>query len=633
MFDNRARPAVEGFPALTGLVLGAALLLRPTWFCPLLPQLATGTGLLLALLGLWRFRQALCILTYRHRLRHTPRCLWLPARLPIHRDRLFLGLGFPWEAAHSQRLAETRATWAGTLHPRRTRGNTCAQKANGDPTLHGVGLEEEREVWLPESERDGHCLVLGTTGVGKTRLAELLISQDLRRRRCVIVLDPKGDAELLRRLYQEARRAGRLHQFHIFHLGFPRISERYNPVGEFERVTEVASRLAAQLPKTGDSAAFREFAWRFTHIVARALQALRRTPTVAEISRHLTHLEPLLVEYCEHLLEKRGTADWRTELRALRKGPDARRPGRHEQGRGPYAMALIHYLRRTRLTDEVVRGLESAFAYDKTYFDKLTASLLPLLEKLSSGEVGELLSPGASDALNRPLLQWGRLVSEQGIAYVGLDALADPEVAAAVGSCMFSDLASVAARVYRERSSRPGGAAPPVCLHADEFSELIGPEFIPLLNKGRGAGFRITAYTQSLSDIEVGAGNRERAGQVIANFNTLLALRVRDEETARLFTRQLPLVNIYGRVPESRCTDDNDLSTSVDFVSQTADRITETQLETLSANDLISLPRGHAFALTQGGMLYKLRIPLLEAAPDLPIMRMGETLRALHIQR
>ena len=57
-------------------------------------------------------------------------------------------------------------------------------------------------------DRVGHTLVLGTTRVGKTRLAELLIAQDIRRGEVVIVFDPKGDADLLRRIYAEAKRAG-----------------------------------------------------------------------------------------------------------------------------------------------------------------------------------------------------------------------------------------------------------------------------------------------------------------------------------------------------------------------------------------------------------------------------------------
>jgi type IV secretory pathway TraG/TraD family ATPase VirD4 len=62
----------------------------------------------------------------------------------------------------------------------------------------------------------------------------------------VIVFDPKGDIDLLRRAYAETKRAGREGQFFMFHLGHPDLSARYNPVGNFSRITEVATRIAGQ---------------------------------------------------------------------------------------------------------------------------------------------------------------------------------------------------------------------------------------------------------------------------------------------------------------------------------------------------------------------------------------------------
>ena len=41
-------------------------------------------------------------------------------------------------------------------------------------------------------ERVGHTLVLGTTRVGKTRLAEILITQDIRRGDVVMLVDGSG---------------------------------------------------------------------------------------------------------------------------------------------------------------------------------------------------------------------------------------------------------------------------------------------------------------------------------------------------------------------------------------------------------------------------------------------------------
>ena len=216
-----------------------------------------------------------------------------------------------------------------------------------------------------------------------------------------------------------------------------------------------------------------------------------------------------------------------------------------------------------------------------------------------------------------------RVIREQGIVYVGLDALSDSEVAAAVGNSMFADLASVAGRLYKHGDTLglpklPEHRRARIAIHADEFNELIGEEFIPLVNKAGGAGVQVTAYTQTVSDIEAGIGDRAKAGQISGNLNTLVTLRVRNEETARVLTDQLPKVRIYTKVAESRITDNNDPDTPVDFISQTADRLTETEADMLTPADLVQLPKGQAFALLEGGQLYKLRLPLAGTDPLLP---------------
>jgi len=101
------------------------------------------------------------------------------------------------------------------------------------------------------------------------------------------VFNPKGDAALMKRVVAEAHRAGRQNSLTLFHLGYPEISSRYNPVGNFSRITEVATRIANQLPSQGNSAAFREFAWRFTNIIGRALG---RRPDYGQMIRYLTYM-------------------------------------------------------------------------------------------------------------------------------------------------------------------------------------------------------------------------------------------------------------------------------------------------------------------------------------------------------
>ena len=647
MFDNRLRPAYEFLPAMIAGVASVGLLLHPCAFFPVLPMLAWIVAGLLAGWAMFRFIQGAAVVRYQANLRQLPRYRLSARQIPTSKQRLFLGLGFRWTQRHTQRLLEARHPGAkrylqpGALYRWARQAERLCETVRGlewvarllradswwnpwrplpgvggDPALHGVGANEEHRIYMDLHERNGHTLVVGTTRVGKTREAEVLVAQDIRRGETVVVIDPKGDLDLLMRCYAEAKRAGRLDRFQMIHLGFPEFSARYNPVGDFGRITEVASRISTQLPSAGNSAAFREFAWRFTNIVARALIGLGRRPDYRVIARYVTNIEPLLVDYYEWWLDKIAPGDWHDPVQTMALKIEARNLPLSHRGRDRYALALIRFANERGYYDPVADGLRSAFDYDRTYFDKLTASLLPLLEKLTSGATGELLAPHYGDLTDqRPILDWMRVIRNNGIVYVGLDALSDPEVASAVGNSMFADLTSVAGRLYKHGDTQ---GLPHVrrhrratcVVHADEFAELVGQEFIPLLNKAGGAGIQVTAYTQTTADIEAGIGDRAKAGQILGNFNTLLMLRVRNEQTAKVLTEHLPRVRVLTKTAESRVTDNNDPDTPVDFTSTNADRVTETDTETLMPADLMSLPKGQCFALLHGGHLYKLRLPL-----------------------
>ncbi|MCL7679244.1 conjugative coupling factor TraD, PFGI-1 class, partial [Klebsiella pneumoniae] len=115
-----------------------------------------------------------------------------------------------------------------------------------------------------------------------------------------------------------------------------------------------------------------------------------------------------------------------------------------------YVVALEQYLSTNRLHDTILDGLRTAVRYDKTYFDKIVASLLPLLEKLTTRKISQLLAPDYGDLNDpRPVINWQQAIRQRAIIYVGLDALSDAEIAAAVGNSMFVDLVSVAGHIYK----------------------------------------------------------------------------------------------------------------------------------------------------------------------------------------
>ncbi|MCP4127513.1 MAG: TraM recognition domain-containing protein, partial [Gammaproteobacteria bacterium] len=203
--------------------------------------------------------------------------------------------------------------------------------------------------------------------------------------------------------------------------------------------------------------------------------------------------------------------------------------------------------------------------------------------------------------------------------YVGLDALTDTTVASAVGNSMFADLVSVAGHIYKHGvSGEPMDTPPTISMHADEFNELIGDEFIPLLNKAGGAGFQVTAYTQTWSDVEARIGNQAKAGQVAGNFNTLIMLRVKELATAEMLTEQLPRVEVFTLMSVSGVDDSSDPGSGVDFKSRNEDRISVSEVPLLTPAELITLPKGQAFALLEGGQLWKIRMPLPATDSEMP---------------
>lgn len=676
------RPAVELY---TVCVCAAAALLciYAPWAFALTPLFGVMSAFGFLILGYVRLRQALVVLRYRRNIRRLPHYTMTSKDMPVSNERLFIGKGFRWTQKHTQRLMDTYLPkYAEYVEPtsiyslaRRieerlefapfplrllTKANSWNVAINpvrplppvgGLPRLHGIE-PHEIDVSLPLGERVGHSLVLGTTRVGKTRLAELFITQDIRRtrsrsrrrvqmgrrvqpvhrsqrtaaqneemnldREVVIVFDPKGDADLLKRMYIECMRAGRLDEFYVFHLGWPDYSARYNAVGRFGRISEVATRIAGQLSGEGNSAAFREFAWRFVNIIARALVALGRRPDYEQILKHVTNIDALFIEYAQKHFAEHDPKAWQTIVE-LEGKIDRKNLSFAMKDRPLRVVALDMYLTQKRISDPVMEGLRSAVRYDKTYFDKIVASLLPLLEKLTTGRIAELLSPDYMDLEDpRPIFDWMQVIRKRAVVYVGLDALSDTEVAAAVGNSMFSDLVSVAGHIYKFGidDGLPGasGAKVAINVHADEFNELMGEEFIPMINKGGGAGMQVTAYTQTMSDIEAKIGNRAKAGQVIGNFNNLFMLRVRETATAELLTNQLPKVQVFTSTPASSANDAINGKTA--FTSNTHDQIQSVSVPMIEPAHVVALPKGQCFALIEGGNLWKIRMPLPASDPD-----------------
>jgi conjugal transfer pilus assembly protein TraD len=146
---------------------------------------------------------------------------------------------------------------------------------------------------------------------------------------------------------------------------------------------------------------------------------------------------------------------------------------------------------------EGIDGLLSLVEHNRMHFSKMIASLIPVLNMLTSGELGDLLSPNEEDSSDRrPILDTSTIISGKHVLYVGLDSLSDSIVSSAIGSIVLADFASVAGMIYNS-GIKPGR----ISMFVDEAAEVVNLPFIQILNKGRGAGFQVVMATQTLPDI------------------------------------------------------------------------------------------------------------------------------------
>jgi conjugal transfer pilus assembly protein TraD len=638
--ENPYRPPYELTSVAAAVLSAGALLARPELFLLSGGQAVAGSAMLMAFAGRRMF-QARRIRLHRRAVRRLEPYALRPTELPWSHTAVFLGRGFDWTAKHTRRmhlLAQPENThllrhgrayklaralerdrhtsqWLRNLVSSDTWWNPVRPlpPVGGRPELHGVEIDEE-EIWTPLAELNNHVMVYGTTRVGKTRLAQILIEQDIARGDVVIVFDPKGDVELLLGMYSAAVRAGRADDFLLFHLGFADISARYNPIGNFESITEVAGRATGPLPEEGQSAAFKAFAWRYVNVIARAMAAIGERPDFKKIYEYGVSVDKLAGRYLRQWLD-REVPDWQDEFDPVPTKEHKDLVSKAEKnGRDIEVLLLMQHFKAKGYQDAVADALASVLANDRTYFEKLVNSLYPLLEKLTTGAIGDLISPSYDNTEDpRPLLDWMSVINRGGVVYCGFDALTVPDAAEAVSASMLADMVSVFGRIYKHGSTFGMSSAERqrrVRFHGDELNELIGPEFVQGANKGGGAGLNITGYSQTAQDIETKVGSPAKAEQIGGNLNSLIVLRVINLETAEKLTNRLEEVRVLTRVLASSASDTNDPGDFAEFASKNEDRVTPEKVPMLDPSWLMKLPKGQAFCLLEGGHLKKIRIPL-----------------------
>ncbi|EGY27034.1 hypothetical protein DA2_0730 [Desulfovibrio sp. A2] len=468
---------------------------------------------------------------------------------------LYLGEGFVWGPEHCSLYHQIKAL------PDKARIFSEMGPAGGLAYIHNVGQKADRPQILACPE---HTAVIGTTGIGKTRLFELLIGQRIMQGEVVVIIDPKGDRDLLDAVYQLCVSCEREKDFEYFSLAHAQLSVSLNPLANWQSPGEAAGRITSIMPQEGNSKPFVDFCYDVLATVIQVLQVIRKPVTLKSLYRYA-------VLDREQLLQEA------------------------EEFKSSTVLSENH---RLQLEDSI-RDLQAKISHDQTHFQKMTTSLLPVLKSMVTGNVGNLLNP------ERASLTWEGMISGKKVVYVSLNSMIDGYLASNIGKLIVQDLVAYIGTIYAYKVEHS-----PVNLFVDEFYSVAYEGYVDILNKSRAAGLRLTLGLQATADVEAKLSDPVRR-QVDGNIANKIYLRIPDIEQAKEFAASLGQCQITKR-SRMRSVSANLGGVKDLFSSGYTERVDTNDVDLLPPEVLTSLPKGQAIVSTQGYPPIKLRLPLLD---------------------
>jgi conjugal transfer pilus assembly protein TraD len=427
----------------------------------------------------------------------------------------------------------------------------------------------------------------------------------------VIVIDPKNSRRL-KRVTQRACEDWRTPDtFLEFHPAFPETGVRLDFTFNWQKPTEIASRIQSIMPPD-TAGAFSAFGWDAVNVVVQGLIELEERPNLVKLTKYIEGgIEPVLEGTLRRFYERTLGAGWRERPEMKKLLHDAHRGNlkRPSEAASADLLAFVAYYehhvaqsQRSKVLDAQVR----TFRHNREHYQKITANLLPVLSMLTSGDLGLSLSPDPFDADDRrPIMNFEKIERAGHVLYMCLDSLPDPSVATAIGALALADLAARAGMRYNLGGYRR------ISLFVDEVSNVINQPLIEILNKGAEGGIFTTCAMQTLADLAKRLGSEDAARMALGNLNNLIALRSKDRPTQDFVVETFGKTAIHTvRVGLSSGADAH----LGDFSSSYSTQLTESFEEMVPADVLGKLPNLQYFASVSGGRIIKGRFPILD--PD-----------------
>lgn len=370
------------------------------------------------------------------------------------------------------------------------------------------------DIFQLDDSRKGHTFVFGTTRVGKTRLAENSIIQDIKDGKNVIVIDPKIDVDLFSSIFQAAAESSRDDDLMLLTTVYPELSIKINAIANYYLPDEVISTIMAGVP--AEDPFFYNYAYEILSVVVRSIVMLRKHKgldskiSIDELSRYISFgkMEEL-----------------KTEIKSF----------------------------KDEEMDKINNLLDSILEGEKEYFGKVSSTLRGTMTQLTTGNLAEVVGR----AKNNEVVD--RLESDKGvILVVQTGAMLQKQGALILGKVVVSMIQSVVGRYFAQGKK----FSTPLCIYIDEMSNCTYYGIEDMFNKAGGCNCFITGLTQSPADIiaEIGA---DRARKLFDNTNTKIFMRMNDVDSASMLktfggtlNRQTTQLSLNGGIRSTEVEED-----------------------------------------------------------------------------
>jgi len=368
---------------------------------------------------------------------------------------------------------------------------------------HGWSLEDQgkiKKISLPDSARKGHLFCFGTTRIGKTKLIEQMIEQDIRKGYSVVFFDPKGDPDIFSKIVQVVNEEKCQEALSLVTPIFPECSAQIDPLSHYYMPEEIVSHVVSGIKAKEEF--FINIAYETTLILILAL---------IEFAKVKNEKPVFNFNIIKERISYKDLVNMKKQLESLPKTPEV---------------------------DDVMVSLRQIVDSPQDYFAKVSASLRTVLTSLSTGSAGSIIGKTTTNKFIERLE-----AGKQVIMVVQTGSLLTRKTAHMIARVLLSMIQSFVGRKYASGKK----VDPPMCLYLDEAGSLLYMGIEDLFNKSGGADVWIHAFTQSIADPEAEIG-KPQARKILDNTNTKIFMRVNDPGTAEYIANYSGMQKKYSPI-------------------------------------------------------------------------------------